>query len=278
MERIQGQVADVQKLAHEVLSWIFCAKRPQTTLELQHALAVEIDESMLDEDNLSEIRNMVSACAGLVTVDEESDVIRLVHYTTQEYFRRNQKRWFPKAQIDITMTCVTYLSFDAITGFCPTDEEFEARLQINPLYDYVARNWGHHARIASIDGEQLILDVLESEAKIAGLSQAKMATRYWSGYSGYSLRVPRHVSGVHFAAYFGLSEAMLTLLKKEHKVNSRDSYNQTPLFYAANNGHEAVVRLLLEKGVSLDFVDKYGRTPLSWAADNGHEAVVRLLE
>jgi hypothetical protein len=66
--------------------WITCAKRSLTTAELQHALAVEIGEPKLDEDNLLEIEDMVSMCAGLVTVDEESKIIRLVHYTTQEYF------------------------------------------------------------------------------------------------------------------------------------------------------------------------------------------------
>jgi ankyrin repeat protein len=51
----------------------------------------------------------------------------------------------------------------------------------------------------------------------------------------------------------------------------------TPLSWAAESGHEAVVRLLLEKGAAVEAKDWYGRTPLSWAAGNGHEAVVRLL-
>jgi hypothetical protein len=59
---------------------------------------VEAGESELDEDNLPQIEDMVSVCAGLVTVDEESGIIRLVHYTTQEYFQRTQKIWFPDAE------------------------------------------------------------------------------------------------------------------------------------------------------------------------------------
>ena len=85
MERIGGQVKDQEELAKQVLSWITCAKRPLTTSELQHALAVEVGESALDEENLPQIEDIVSVCAGLVTVDKESKFIRLVHYITQEY-------------------------------------------------------------------------------------------------------------------------------------------------------------------------------------------------
>ena len=129
MERIEGQFSDQEDLAKQVLSWITCAKRPLTKSELQHALAVEVGESQLDDDNTPQIEDIVSVCAGLVTVDEESNAIRLVHYTTQEYFERTQKRWFPDAETDILKTCITYLSFDTFdAGFCETDEEFEHRL------------------------------------------------------------------------------------------------------------------------------------------------------
>lgn len=34
-----------------------------------------------------------SACAGLVTADEEGGTIQLVYYTAQEYFERTQGDW-----------------------------------------------------------------------------------------------------------------------------------------------------------------------------------------
>ena len=38
------------------------------------------------------------------------------------------------------------------------------------------------------------------------------------------------------------------------------------------------MKLLLEKGAELESKDTYyGQTPLSWAAEKGHEAVVKLL-
>ena len=55
---------------------------------------------------------MVSVCAGLITLDDECDIIRLIYYTILEYFERTQAQWFPNAESDITTVCITYLSFD----------------------------------------------------------------------------------------------------------------------------------------------------------------------
>ena len=88
MERIEGQLPDEEELAKQVLSWITYAKRPLTISELEYTLAVEPEESQLDKENLCRVEDMVSVCTGLVTVDEESNIIRLVYYITQEYFER----------------------------------------------------------------------------------------------------------------------------------------------------------------------------------------------
>jgi hypothetical protein len=277
MERIEGQVAGFQGLAKQVLSWITCAKRPLTTLELRHALAVENGELELDKENFLEVEDMVSVCAGLVTIDKESDIIRLVHYTTQEYFERTWEFWFPNAQRDIAMTCITYLSFDTFgPGFCPTDDDLEARLQSNPLYDYAAQNWGHHARTAPAEVEPLILDLLENETKVSGCSQALMASKRYSSELGYRREVPRQMTGVHLAAYFGLKETIMALLKNGCNPNSKDTYGRTPLLWAAMNGHESVVHMLLAR-TGFNLGDKYSGMPLSWDTEKGREVVVKLL-
>ncbi|PVH68556.1 ankyrin, partial [Cadophora sp. DSE1049] len=62
------------------------------------------------------------------------------------------------------------------------------------------------------------------------------------------------------------------------EVDAKSMFGWTPLWWAARNGHEAIVKLLLETGkVEVDAKDEDGRTPLSWAAENGHEAIVKLL-
>ncbi|RYP09549.1 hypothetical protein DL764_001234 [Monosporascus ibericus] len=275
MERIESQLPDQKERAKQVLSWITFAERPLTKWELQHALAVEINEPELDKENLPQIEDMISICAGLVTVDEESSIIRLVHYTTQEYFDRTHDRWFPDARLNITTTCSTYLSFSAFTnGYCKTDEEFEQRFKSHLLYDYAARNWGHHAR--AISPCQCYLRFLQKPAEVKASSQALMVTGY--RYRGYSQDVPKEMNALHLAAYFGLHKAVKSLIR-ECNTDMKDSHGRTPLSWAAWNGHEAVVKLLLgTENVDPNSKDDiWGQTPLLWAAQNGHEAVVKLL-
>lgn len=61
-------------------------------------------------------------------------------------------------------------------------------------------------------------------------------------------------------------------------IDAEDDWGRTPLSYAAERGHEAIVKLLLAtRQVNVDAKDSKGHTPLSYAAGNGHESVVKLL-
>src|SRR5204862_913622 len=86
IKRIQGQDCQKVKRAEQVLSWVSYALRQLTVKEIQYALAVEPDDTDMDEEGLPDEGVLVSACAGLVIIDPESNIIRLVHYTAQEYF------------------------------------------------------------------------------------------------------------------------------------------------------------------------------------------------
>ncbi|KAL3462598.1 hypothetical protein BJX64DRAFT_288288 [Aspergillus heterothallicus] len=91
IERINSQRQGSHKLARDVLSWLAFAKKPFQALELQDALAVEPEDTWFHPTNRPNVETMVSVRAGLVAIDEESNVIRLVHYTTQEYFLKDAK-------------------------------------------------------------------------------------------------------------------------------------------------------------------------------------------
>jgi ankyrin repeat protein len=277
MERINGQVKDQEELAKQVLSWITCAKRPLTTSELQHALGVEVGESELDEENLSQIEDIVSVCAGLVTVDAESGIIRLVHYTTQEYFERTQKRWFPNAETDITTICVTYLSFNAFQ-----DDVFALHIEISdrevlevsakyPLLPYTAQYWGYHAcRGPERNILDLIFNFLENKSKLVCFLMHTLNYRY--GASGR--RSMTDTPKLQIAAQFGLKETVKALLEGGADVEARSSDGWTALNSAAWMGQEAVVDLLLEGEADIEARTESGWTALANASRNEHLGVV----
>lgn len=208
-------------------------------------------------------------CAGLVTVDEESNVVRLVHYATQDYFTRTQDKWFPDAQLLSAKLCITYLSYqDFASGICKSFRKFIERKKLHPFYDYAACNWAHHGRQAS--AYQQMVSFLQKPNEVSVSAQALQTST-----CGWVSRSPGEITGLHLAAYLGLNEVVPYLLGN---LNSKDINGRTPLSRAAMGGQEDVVQLLLAtEKVNPDSRDYGGRTPLSWAAAGGHEAVVQLL-
>ncbi|KID94957.1 Pfs, NACHT and Ankyrin domain protein, partial [Metarhizium majus ARSEF 297] len=272
MKRIMSQTPAARELAKQALSWLTSTKRLLTIPELRYALAVEVGQCELDEENLPQIENMVSVCAGLVAVNQQSNTICLAHYTTQEYFDGAANQWFPEADFDMMKICVAYLSFSVFQGgACQTHTEFANRLQSNPLYDYAANNWGHHARKASTLSPE-VMRFLHSEMAVEASVQALMGFDHSSPYA------PRQMTGLHIAAYFGISQAVDELVRQGHKPSLKDKCNRTALMYAAEQGHDCVVNLLLGIDTAdVNSKDEDGSTPLSRAAANGHEACVKLL-
>ncbi|KAL5374684.1 hypothetical protein DPSP01_011775 [Paraphaeosphaeria sporulosa] len=268
LQRVESQLDGHRELAQKVLSWITYAKRPLTTAELCCALAVEPKELELDSDNLPDFEDLVSVCAGLVVVDRESAVIRLVHYTTQEYFERVRDMWNPDAPLQIASTCLTYLSFDIFkTGSCSSDKDFKERLQESKFLDYAAKYWGQHVMKVESD-------------TFSSATQVLLVPTYTD--SCHSQEYPKASTGAHLAARFGLSgilEALLLLegQEREADLTKKDSRGHTLLYLAAANGHCLTAKLLIDKGAEVNAQSgEYGNA-LHAASMGGYEATVKLL-
>ncbi|CAH0054982.1 unnamed protein product [Clonostachys solani] len=292
MERIGCQNDDQKQLANEVLQWVTLATRPLTTSEIQHAIAIEIGEARFDTDNITEIPDMLSVCAGLVTVDEGSDIMRLVHYTAQEYFNRTSEKWFHNAQERILKACITCLCYENIE--CPPTESIYLDNGLLDrgcmFYIYAARCWGLHAQHLKTP-PQAVLRFLRQKVNVEASFMAifSPASSLMRTDRKILLDVQRLVTGLHLAIRFKLTSTVKMLLgeggpnldaKSSFRIDpdARDWYLQTPLTWAAQAGQEEIVKILLsEPSVNPNSRDRINQTPLLVAAKGGFVGVVKLL-
>ena len=281
MTRIENQVPTYRVLAKSALSWISNALRPMYWDELRHALAIRRGDHSFNEEGLVDETLLISVSAGLITLDAQSETIRLAHFTVEEYFKRNKQTWFPNADTEIAETCLIYLSFDVFKfGPCSSRKELRIRLRQNCFLEYASQNWGYHAARADehID-EDIAVHFLTNDQMVSCCSQARLY-RPWS-LMVFSLKRTRkqvQSSGLHLTAQLGLLSMFKRLLERGHQVDSKDYRGQTPLQLAVIKGHVEMVKFLMDQDdVIMDARDGTGRTPLSYAAQRGHMGIVELL-
>ena len=277
MERIHSQRPGLKTLAERVLSFITYAVRPLRVSELQHALAVEIGEPALDEENITDIQELVSVCAGLVSIDQTNS-LQLVHYTTQEYFKRFCERYLPDAQEKIALTCLTYISFDVFeAGPCISDIEFKIRQLEYPFYSYASKNWSDHVhQDTGRTCMNLALNLLLNGSLV--LSSYEASLNRFTRIIGRSKGISWSVTGLHLAASQGLDDIVLRLMELGASPNAKDWYGKTPLAEAAWKGHYSTVALLMtHKDIDLNISDCKMNHPLHAAALSGSVAAVKML-
>jgi hypothetical protein len=83
---------------------------------------------------------------------------------------------------------------------------------------------------------------------------------------------------LHFCAENGFTSSVKRLLSiRNINVNVKDDWNETPLHWAAYNGHIEIARLLLQNGAEVNAKSRWDRTPLHFSAFHGHVDILHLL-
>ena len=86
------------------------------------------------------------------------------------------------------------------------------------------------------------------------------------------------ITQLHSATTFGQIPGMRIIACTGVSINELDRNRETPLHWAAKQGHGSIVKLLLDRDdIKPDLENSQGRTPLSFAAEHGHIHVVDLL-
>ena len=275
ISRIKTQQRSRSKLGMEVLMWLSHSERPLHVDELCHALGVEEGSTYLNIRNIPAIETLLKCCLGLVTVEKSSSILRLVHYTLQEYLSHNPNL-FIQPHSTIAEVCLTYLNFRQVRGFSSTINSVPPTI---PFVEYASCYWGAHAKRETTESvKTLALRVLDEYDKHISSKMLFREMSVWDQPFDREDR-PRGFTGLHGAAYFGCVEIMVALLEMDKwNVQATDVKGDTAIAWAARMGHEGVVGVLLQRGdVDPGTANEYNRTPLSLAAKHGHERVVRRL-
>ena len=256
---------------------------------------------------------MVDCCMGLVTVDEETSEVRLVHFSVQEYLHANQSVFFPDAESIIAGACITYLLFDVFGEGDGCRSDIFSILDLigdRPFVKYACRYWAAHARCTNKEEvENLALDLLRSPSHRACSYQLVQFIRgrkekYWE---------PREAASCQpltLAAIFRLNRLVKRLLDSgEATLDGMTSMGSTALIVASSEGNRtmtdhllsgnadvtlqncygtalhctaeagkaACIPQLIAAGLSVDFRDQYGRTSLHCATTSGQIETMRVL-
>ncbi|KAJ7591869.1 hypothetical protein C8J56DRAFT_1162465 [Mycena floridula] len=277
MSRIVDQGEEYSQLAHRVFLWLAFAKRALTLLELRHALAVSEGMDEMELDALIQDGEFVaSVCGGLVVIDKAQygSFPRLVHYTTKEYFELKVTTLFPDAQLSLTMTCLTYLSFKT---FDTTDLEIEREKRI--LFEYTSNRWGDHAlscedRLCSGREQDAVLRFLRSAHNVQQAWLSLDIFTHWQYRGSWDMELAPHL-----LARLGLAKILEMLINTGASADTPDISGRTPLFHAVEANHLSVVRYLVSMtttghGVSSTSLNP---NPVSYSADSVHSAVAGIL-
>ena len=192
------------------LKWVTCAKRHLESTELQHALAVEATTRDIEEDDVIEVSDLVSRCAGLVAFDSESGIFRLVHYTTQTFL---QDRLKADGNVEIAITCLRYLSFPGFSNYFPNRLSMNSCLEKYKLGHYAARHWFEHLRgISESEFHSRILETFGTQGTRDSVFQIM------ESYQTLDFAVQPSISILLWASMCGLSSLCYKVLDKSPDI------------------------------------------------------------
>ncbi|KAF2224387.1 hypothetical protein BDZ85DRAFT_216344, partial [Elsinoe ampelina] len=255
LDRIEGQLKEDSMLAKRVICWISYAQRPLTVEELITALAVKAGDTTLDKGNCVPAEDVVSVCAGLVAVDDQTGIVRLVHLTAQEFFARIRNQWYPRAELEVATTCWTYLTFDGLLDQCL--QEFGYTPPSDDFFKYVREHCVDHILPVEAELVCLTLKSLQNQALLRRMWQVGVGQDYrMFGMFGMREDMALSRKALHFAARHGLVHTMEEIIRRDPGlgsayIDSVDSEGSTPLVLALQAGHEASARILLREGASI---------------------------
>ncbi|KAF4342049.1 hypothetical protein FBEOM_3980 [Fusarium beomiforme] len=251
-------MASLRGLAQHTLTWVANSITCVTADQISLSFALRYCQRTFDGAFMVATHQIMSACAGLVTMDPDTRMLRFVHESVKNHLTEHGviPNKAHKAMAEICLRCL-------LLDPCPTAESGNTTVSFErSLMEYSAANWIHHIRhgrheTEGHDAESLALELLRDDKKVQRAFEAT-SDRQTTAYRG--------MTGLHASVYFGeyrwIDRLSLDALQINGHINAVCSNGQTALHWAAKYGKEHIVGLLIERGADLNLKDNNGDSPL----------------
>ncbi|KAL8897484.1 MAG: hypothetical protein Q9207_007196 [Kuettlingeria erythrocarpa] len=300
ISRIESEDQDYRTLAQKALRWIAYAYRPLRVEALQEAVAIELGQANFDDEATNSIGSILDVCAGLLIHDEETGIVRLVHYTAQDYFDVHAGSRFDNAHPCIARECITYLGYQCFQNpeyfrdsksSDNSDAQNDERLEYRPsnahvdkrsrsyyLFHYASAFWAQHATTRQDpDLSTELHHFLRGNPRIFLPTPWQFYLRAQPLNMSTAPKALNLHHGCEIAAFFGLHDELQTFCK-ETKTSEALSYLPQAAFHrAVNNGQIRSVEILLDYGVNINREDTHGDSALYNAIKAGNLTLVNFL-
>ena len=277
MQRIKNQHKRRREIAIDILSWIFYALRPLTVEEIQHALAVRIGSAKFDRANILWREDLTGLCAGFVVIDDQNNIVRLVHETAQHYLELMRTTELTNAWNSIGQKCLMYLSWGLLENSMPISNLMKSL----SFLGYTLEFWPQHLKsgpdtLVERSVLDLGLDMVNDEKKrkfLRALIQHYLGPRR----DLYGLR-DEDVSGLALAVWSGSREVSSQILDNGYEINSQNSQGVSAVDIAIYHRNKDLVDLLVERGAFINLETDAGLDVLMHASRDSGEITHMILK
>ncbi|KAL9095203.1 MAG: hypothetical protein Q9165_002459 [Trypethelium subeluteriae] len=295
-KRIDEQKPSQRRLAKRLIAWLAFSHRPLHSGQLRFALTAEPGDNTPNMKRLRDIETILSFSAGLVTLNVQSDIVRLVHETALDYFHRRRTFWDENPYIDLARTCLICISsaYDSARDEIKRAELtrqgdpgilwFDAHPlasviaphHVKSFLQYAERFWTHHAQWVPDQCAAELLPVLMNQDLLERFYPANLErsdrTCQWC------LHLHHHqLTGLHVASIHNMENVGKQLIDSGLSREAIDGEGRTPLYLAAMYGSAYMVNILCSAKVVQVASSERNWTPLLQAADRGSRNIVEKL-
>ncbi|KAH6874828.1 ankyrin repeat-containing domain protein [Coprinopsis sp. MPI-PUGE-AT-0042] len=266
-ERILAQGPKQSNLAKLVLLWITHADGEMTIDTLRCAVSTCPETYAFEPKRMVPEALLLSVCCGLISVDEKTRLIRLIHYTTRDAILPRILDLFPVPHALLGHVCIAHVIKCGFQhhnrGVIIFRGTFMALLRNDTLLGYAYQSWAHHTR--------------QCGRYTPITSAAANLVLNCKSYP-FDDRMVDFGGPLHVAAFYGL-ENLIPLAAQLHSPNSGTKHsNMSPLMLAVQQGHLGCAKALLSlPGIDVNLCNRSSQHAFMIAASHGHIECMQLL-